>query len=152
MKIEKVPVQYETTYVAIDGKQWSTERQCLQYEALLNDPSPLKKLSFFNGKAEPIDIFAQHRIPDFAYLVIKEPLQEYDWRVVAKIIGDRNPHEASYTLPTKKGVWYNDWSNAYNGGYGFNGWRKQESVATLERKIKLYQDEIDFLKKIEQTP
>jgi hypothetical protein len=152
MKIEKVPVEYETTYVAIDGTRWRTERQCLQYEALLNDPSPLKELSFFNGHAEPIDIFAKHRIPDFAYLVIKQPLQQYDWRVVAKIVGDINSQEASYTLPTEKGIWYNDWSNAYNGGYGFNGWCKQESVATLERKVKLYQDKIDFLKKIEQTP
>lgn len=152
MKIEKVPVEYETTYVAIDGTQWKTERQCLQYEALLNNPSPLKGLFFFNSSAEPINVFAEHHIPDFAYLVIKEPLQEYDWRVVAKIIGDTMAHEASYTLPTKKGVWYNDWSNAYNGGYGFNGWCEQDSVATLERKIKQYQDKINFLKKIEQTP
>lgn len=152
MKIEKVPVQYETTYVAVDGTQWRTERQCLQYEALLKDPSPIRELSFFDSYAEPLDVFAEHRIPDFAYLCIKQPIQEYDWRVVAKIIGDTNPHEATYTLPKYRGVWHNDWSNAYSGGYGFNGWREQESIDTLEHKIMFCQEKIDFLKKMEQTP
>lgn len=148
---EKIATQFETRYVADDGKVWQTERQCQQYEELLNDPSPLKALSFFDHKGEPIDVFALHEIPYFAYLVLDHEIQRYDEVVVKAILGASYGAEQSYALPTREGIWYNDWSQAYSGGYGFNGWREQSSIQTLENRIKAYQEEIKFLKKITKT-
>lgn len=153
MEIKKVPTHYQTVYIANDGVQWDNEQQCKQYEALLKDPSPLKNLLFYNGEGERIDIFALKKIPHFCYLVLSEPLKEtYDYRVIKVILGAKYQNDDnSYQLPTTKGIWYNDWSEALSGGYGFNGWEKEPSIATLEYQITTRQEQIKLLKKISKT-
>jgi hypothetical protein len=148
MTVEKIATQYETYYIANDGKEWRSEEWCRQYEELLADPSPLKNLKFFDSEGEPIDVFALGKIPCFCYLVLTDTIQKYHWSVVKAIIGNRENDETSYNLPTSKGVWYNDWSNAFNGGYGSNGWERADSIEYLEIKIKSCQDKINLLKKI----
>ena len=152
MRVEKIATQYETYYIANDGKQWRCEHLCKQYEELLADPTPLKKLKFFDGKGEPIDVFAIKEIPAFCYLVLTEEPPKYNWEVIKAIIGNRDNDESSYHLPIYSGVWYNDWSNAYNGGYGYNGWEVVESIQTLENQIKSRQEKIKLLQKISKTP
>ena len=147
MRVEKIPVEFETRYIANDGKVWQTQIECEQYEELLADPSPLRDLSFFDSNGNPIDIFQMKEIPAFSYLVLTNDFKRYQPTVVKAIVGE--PHgcdTSSYTLPTKRGIWHNDWTNAYNGAYGFNGWVEQPSIASLQceinscqRKIKLFQ-------------
>lgn len=148
MTIEKIATQYETYYIANDGREWRCESWCKQYEELLADPSPIKNLKFFDGEGEPIDVFARGKIPCFCYLVLTDTLKDYHWSVIKAIIGDRDNDEASYHLPTSKGVWYNNWSNAFNGGYGYNGWEQENSIEYLENKIKSCQNKIKLLEKI----
>lgn len=149
MKIQKVPISYATKYISVDGKEWDTERQCLQYEALLTDLSPLKNLSFYDSEGTPIDIFALKEIPPFVYLLVKEDSEvKYDPFVIKIILGAIGNYDASYTLPTRKGLWFNDWSNAYNGGYGFNGWELCESINSLQLQIASCQRKIELYKKI----
>ena len=147
MIVEKVPVEFEERYIANDGKVWQTRIECEQYEELLADPSPLRNLSFFDSDGNPIDIFQMKEIPAFSYLVLTNDIKRYQPTVVKAIVG--NPYGSdmdSYILPTKQGIWHNDWANAYNGAYGSNGWVKQSSIASLQceinscqRKIKLFQ-------------
>lgn len=87
MRIEQVITAYETRYYANDGTVWKRESECRQYEELLTDASPLKKLKFFNSDGEPIDVFALKEIPAFCYLVLTEEPPYYDWKVVKAIIG-----------------------------------------------------------------
>ena len=148
MTVEKIATQYETYYIANDGKKWRSESWCKQYEELLADPSPIKNLKFFNSKGEPIDVFALGRIPCFCYLVLTNKIKDYHWSVIKAIIGNKENDEASYDLPTSKGVWYNDWSEAFSGGYGRNGWVQEDSIDYLECKIESYQDKLQLLKKI----
>jgi hypothetical protein len=149
MEVIKTPAYYETSYRSIDGKIWQTEQQCLQYEALLADPSPLKNLAFYNGEGAPIDIFALKEIPAFVYLLIKEESEvKYDPLVIKTLIGAIGSVDASYNLPILKGLWFNDWSNAYNGGYGFNGWERCDSIDSLQQQIASYQRRIELYKKI----
>ena len=122
MKVEKIATQYKTRYIAEDGTPWETEKLCRQYEELLEDSSPLKALNFFNNKGEPIDIFAIGEIPCFCYLVLTDKIENYYWQVIKAIIGNQDNDEISYDLPTSEGIWYNDWSEAFSGGYGRNGW------------------------------
>lgn len=148
MTVEKIATQYETYYISDDGKKWHSEDWCRQYEKLLADPSPIKNLKFFNGNGEPIDVFALKEIPCFCYLVLTDEIKKYHWSVIKAIIGNRDNDEASYSLPTFKGVWYNDWSNAFNGAYGYNGWTTIDSIETLENKITSCQNKIKLLEKI----
>lgn len=148
MTVEKIATQYETYYIANDGRKWLCEEWCKQYEELLADPSPIKNLKFFDSEGEPIDVFARGKIPCFCYLVLTNTIKDYHWSVIKAIIGNRDNDEASYHLPNYKGVWYNDWSNAYNGAYGYNGWTTIDSIEALENKIKSCQSKIKLLEKI----
>ena len=151
MKVEKVIREYDEIYIAEDGTRWSSEQLCKQYEELLKDPSPIKSLEFFDSKGNPIDIFALGEIPKFSYLYIaKNRTKYYDWFVIKAIIGKKDNDIESYDLPMSKGFYYNDWSEALNGSRGFNGWKRiEETIKSLENKIKGHQDRIDFLKKIQ---
>lgn len=148
MTVEKIATQYETYYIANDGKRWHCEERCKQYEELLADPSPIKNLRFFNNEGEPIDVFALGEIPCFCYLVLTDEVNKYHWSAVKAVIGNKDNDETSYNLPTSKGVWYNDWSNAFNGRYGSNGWERVDSIDYLESTIKSCQNKIKLLKKI----
>lgn len=148
MTVEKIAAQCETCYIANDGTKWRSEEWCRQYEELLADPSPIKNLKFFDNNGDPIDVFALGEIPHFCYLVLTNKLKNYHWSVIKAIIGNRSNDATSCNLPTSRGVWHNDWSNAYNGGYEYNGWKQEESIEYLESKIKSYQNKIKFLKKI----
>lgn len=149
MKVIKTPAYYETNYQSIDGKIWNTEQQCLQYEALLTDASPLKSLAFYDREGTPIDVFALKEIPDFVYLLIKEESKvKYNPLVVHAIIGARGSADESYNLPTSEGLWFNDWSNGYNGGNGFNGWERCDSIDFLQRKITSISKRIELYKKM----
>jgi hypothetical protein len=151
MKIEKIATQYETRYISNDGKMWETEQECQQYEELLADPTPLKKLSFYDSEGNSIDIFARKEIPPFAYLVLTEPIKRYHGKVIKTLLGHRGNDDTSFMLPTKVGVWYNDWSEAYNGGYGWNGWKQEPSIDDLQWEVDYRKRKIEFLKKIQKT-
>jgi hypothetical protein len=153
MIVEKIPVEFEERYIANDGKVWRTQIECEQYEELLADTSPLKNLSFFDKDGNPIDIFQLKEIPAFSYLVLTNDIKRYQPKVVKAIVGDPYGSDmSSYTLPTRQGVWYNDWSNAYNGSFGFNGWTQCETINTLLNTIQSCQNKIKFLEKIINTP
>lgn len=146
MEIVEIPIDFEIRYVSNDGTKWKSQKQCEQYEQLLADPSPLRELPFYNDKGKPLDVFALKDIPAFSYLVLKNDIEDYDPEVVHTIIGCWHSVNGSFHLPTTKGIWYNDWTNAYNGSYGFNGWVQCDTIDTLlltieecQNKIKLFQ-------------
>ncbi len=148
MEIVKIPIEFETHYIANDGKKWKCQKQCEQYEQLLADPSPLRNLSFYDSEGKPLDIFALKDIPAFSYLVLKNDIERYDHEVVKAIVGCWYNSSESYCLPTTKGIWYNDWSHAYEGSYGFNGWVRCDSIDTLQHKIESCQNKIKFFQQI----
>lgn len=151
MRVEKMPVEFEKRYIANDGKVWQTQIECEQYEELLADPSPLKDLSFFDDEGNPIDIFQLKNIPAFSYLVLTNSIKRYQPAVVKTIVGDLYRYDtSSYTLPTEQGIWYNDWSNAYEGAYGPNGWVRQPSIQSLQFEINSYQSKIKLFQKMQQ--
>ena len=151
MRIEKIPVEFEERYIANDGRVWRTQTECEQYEELLADPSPLKNLSFFDSEGNPIDIFQLKEIPAFSYLILPNNIKRYQSTVVRAIVGYPYACDTdSYRLPTEQGIWYNDWSNAYNGAYGSNGWVRQPSIESLQNEIIEYQRKIKLFQKMEQ--
>lgn len=148
MEIIKIPIEFETRYISNDGKEWKYQNQCEQYEQLLADSSPLRELSFYNAEGESLDVFALKDIPAFSYLVLKKDIEYYDPEVVKTVIGYWYNSNESFRLPTTKGIWYNDWSNAYSGGYGFNGWVRCDTIDTLLLTIKECQNKIKLFQQI----
>ena len=148
MKIIEMPVEFKTYYFSNDDKEWKSQKQCEQYEQLLVDPSPLRKLSFYNSNGEPLDVFALRNIPHFSYLVLKNNIEHYDPEVVRTIIGCQDYADESFRLPTTKGIWYNDWSNAYNNRWGANGWVECDTIDTLLLMIKECQHKIKLFQRI----
>lgn len=148
MEIIKIPIEFETRYVSNDGKKWKYQKQCEQYEQLLANPSPLRELSFYDAKGKLLDIFVLKDIPAFSYLVLKNDIERYDPEVVKTIIGCWHNTDESFRLPTTKGIWYNDWSNAHSGGYGFNGWVRCDTIDTLLLKIEECQNKIKLFQQI----
>jgi hypothetical protein len=150
MKIVKVPIEFEEKYISIDGKTWGARHQCEQYEELLADNSILKDLPFYDEKGNRLDIFALKQIPAFSYLVLNQDIKNYDSEVIRIILNGRGSNEY-FQLPSTKGIWYNNWTNAYNGSYGFNGWEKCLTIEQLNNKIKSYQRQIELFEKISKN-
>lgn len=151
MKIENRPVIYKTAYIAEDGVAWEKENQCIQYEDLLKDLSPLKNLKFFDSKGNPIDVFAEKDIPHFSYLMITKDTERYDGEVIQYLITGKKGDNVSYELPNAIGLYYNDWTEAYSGGYGRNGWIEPKSSADLEYIISECQKQIAIYQKIYES-
>ena len=151
MTVEKIATDYTTYYIANDGRKWRDEEDCRQYEELLADPSPIKNLQFFDKDGNLIDVFSRKEIPWFCYLAITDKIQKYHWSVIKAIIGNEASDESSYQLPTSKGIWYNDWSEAYSGGYGYTGWVRTHDVNYFKRKIEECQNQIELLEKIQKA-
>ena len=151
MIVEKIAVEFEERYIANDGKVWRTQVECEQYEELLADPSPLKSLTFFDSDGNPIDIFQLKEIPAFSYLLLTNDIKRYQPTVVRAIVGYPYVSDTdSYRLPTEKGIWYNDWSNACNGAHGSNGWVRQPSIESLQNEINGCQKKIKLFQKMKQ--
>lgn len=152
MRIEMLPVEYQTFYIAEDGTEWKTEKQCEQYESLLADPSPLKELRFFSCRGERIDIFALGCIPDYCYIHIpNEGIPDFDGEVIRIILGGKEKSDR-YNLPYRAGVWYNDFPSRNSSGWGIMCWKKIDSLFTLKENIRVCQEKIELLEKIYGTP
>jgi hypothetical protein len=151
MREERIAVAYKTKYIAEDGTKWDTESECEQYEKLMANPAPLKRLKFFDGDGNRIKIFEKKEIPEFSYLVITKELPHYSPDVIKAVIGDKRVDTTSYRLPRRVGVWYNDWSHAHNGSFGPCGWGLVDSIESLEIQIINHQKKIELLKKITKT-
>jgi hypothetical protein len=149
MEIKKTPVVFEEEFISVDGKSFQFQDTCEQYEQLLLDSTPLRNLSFFDKAGEPLDIFALHDIPPFSYLVLKHDIPDFDPEAVQAIIGaDDTLDFISFSLPHTVGIWYNDWTNSYSGGYGRNGWRRCPSIEELQATISSCQNQIALLNKL----
>lgn len=148
MKIEKRPIMYKNVYIANDGIIWDRECQCTQYESLLKDATPLKNLKFFDNKGNFIDIFKEKDIPHFSYLIITKDIEKYDGEVIQYLITGKKGDNASYELPNATGLWYNDWTEAYSGGNGYNGWVEAEDIANLKNTISDCQKQLAVYQKI----
>lgn len=150
MRIEKIPVDFEERFIAEDGTVWKFYRECEQYEELLADPSPLRNLFFFDNSGNPIDVFELKEIPISSYLVLSNPIKKYAPKVVQAILKTQRyvSDTDAYALPTDEGIWFNDWSNALNGCYGSNGWKRVSTIKEMENAIENYQKKIKLLQKM----
>lgn len=139
--VEKVKVT-QKVFVANDGREFDNEYECKVYEQFA--PQSVydvvsKYVSFYDD--EVVEAFKRNEIPQFAYLLVKERIP----KEVIKYCDLITRYEEN--LPNI-GVWqgnvptlfYNDYSNAYNGSFADNGWKRIGNYHDIEEKIKQYEN------------
>lgn len=138
MKTERKIIEEKIIYVADNGKKFKNEYDCEIYEEYF--PMTIYDIiqEYCIIEERDIEDYKNNKIPHFSYLILMKEIPE-DKRRYCEIIEkgcscNGVPSPLYCENPT---LFYNDWSNAYNGGYGSNGWKK---IGTKE----------DILKRIEQ--
>lgn len=135
-RIETIITETKIKYVAVNGKEFDTQEECENYEyALEHIEDILSKIIFFKEKN---GIFTQINIDklgwfDYCYLIDDTYVKYHKyltWNVKYK-----NQLEDFHDIK-HIGFYHRDYSNAYSGGYGSNGWYY---IGTSE-KIKLWEN------------
>ena len=147
-KIINTTVVKETAFISFDGKEWAWRHECQQYEELKSKQNPLENHHFFDRDGNPFDIFNFGDIPPFVYVVVTKTGKPYFPNVIKELLGVKyKSSDESYCLPFKEGIWYNDWSNAYNGASGNNGWTLCDITQT-QKLAERYKNEVELLTSI----
>ena len=135
MKVVKEEVEVRYAYEAIDGKRFSYEDDCRKYEEYLAVKDKVwSDFIFFHQDYETKNFVIVEKPDYFDYaLVIGDAYEEYR----------RFLPEDFSQLKKKGGLYKRDYSNAYNGGYGWNGWDYMCNRWELENLIK-FNEQFDF--------
>ena len=129
MKEQKRIKKYETIYIAEDGWEFNYKSECLIYEKYYkkNILDLVKNYIIFDSNA--VEKISKNKTPMFCYaLVIKKlptELEQY-FRILEryKIIEDSTiPLDNDIQYKTLPRLYYCDYSDAFNGGCGYNGWK-----------------------------
>ena len=149
MEVKSKVVQIAKIYIANDGKEFSKKRDCEIYEKyypqtiydIIKDYCVIEKES-------DIEKYKNNKVPVFTYLLVTKeiPNDKIDYcKIIEKGSKSYIPNIDYNNKPT---LFYNDWTNACNGGYGFNGWKKVGDKERLEKKIEQYQNLLEKYKKM----
>lgn len=153
IETRRVPCKWEEEYI-VNGITFNSYREAESYQNLLDNPNVLETLEFVSSEGEVLvanDFIRERRIPDFCYLKVTEDLP-FDIYVTSFLCFINNNQkicvhhsESNDYIPTAKGIYYNNYTNAWSGGWGNNGF---ERIRTLE---KLEKDKSEIESKIEKT-
>ena len=120
-KIKKEKIEVVYVYKASDGKEFKEQRECKKYEDFLaiGKGKILNEFKFF--KIDNNQIIELQEPEHFCYcVVIGSKYEEYRHYLDYPYTPYENQNQ--YSLLEREGLYYNDWSNAYSGDHGFNGW------------------------------
>lgn len=156
IEAKRIPCEWKEEY-SVNGVTFDSYHEAESYQNLLNNPNILTKLEFVSHKGEKLvanDFLRAKDIPEFCYLKVKEDLPFAIYITSFLYFVNNNQKlwtfnsEINNKLPSKKGIYYNNYSNAYNGGYGRNGFEKIATLEELEIKKKEIENKIERTKKI----
>ena len=137
-RIEKIITDTEVIYKAIDGKEFEDKYECEEYEYFLEHQEDiLSKIIFYKEKdgvftqitIDELDYFDYCYLTDDIYIKYHKYFDGWWNKKYQKKTSD------FYQLK-KIGIYKRDYSEAFNGGYGWNGWKY---IGRLEQ-IKLWEN------------
>lgn len=133
---EKV-ITTEITYIADDGKTFRRKKDCEIYEKY----APLSIYDIIKDyciiEEEDIEDFKNNITPHFSYIVVTKKIPDDKVYYCELLCTDGVPN---LTLKNQEPtLFYNDYSNAYAGGYGANGWVEKGSKKDIQNKIEEYE-------------
>lgn len=141
IKVEE-QVEKTYTYIAKDGRTFSEEERCRDYEFFLdNIDNILKEFVFFryDEKSNTIEQVDEPRHRDFC-LVKSNKFSRY------MRFFDRNSFDHYFNHLDESGIYQLDLSNSYSGGNGWVGWRyigkpkTLKIVALILKEIESYEE------------
>lgn len=135
MKLIKEEVEIRYAYEAIDGKRFTYESDCLLYEKYLAIKDEVwSDFIFFHQDYDTKEFTIVEKPDYFDYaIVVNDTYEEY-----RKFL----PEDFSQ-LKHKGALYHRDYSNAFNGGYGWNGWNYVCNRWEFENLLKFH-EKFDF--------
>ena len=134
---EAVEIRY--VYEAIDGKKFTSENDCQLYEEYLAIKDKVwSDFIFFHQDYKTKDFIIVEEPEAFDYAVVVENTYAKYRKFLPRDFAD---------LKRKGGLYYRDYSNAFSGGNGWNGWRyvcdcrEIENLIKFNEKFKSYERE-----------
>lgn len=149
----KVPCDWKESY-QVGEFTFSDYEIADCYNDLLKNPEVLEKVKIVDadGNKIPLSTLTDH-FPYSCYLEITENLPFTIY--VESLFTYLNNHrkfllnkEYNTSLPREKGFYFNNYSNAYNGAFGSNGFEKLKSLEYLEEEKRVIEAKIEQLKKV----
>ena len=149
MKVKTKVIRTEKLYIANDGKEFSKERDCEIYEKYYPQTIyDIIKDYCIIEKESDVKNYKNNTVPVFTYLLVTKeiPDDKIDYcKIIEKGSKSYIPNIDYNNKPT---LFYNNWTNACNGGYGFNGWEKIGDKERLEKKIENYKNLLEKYEKM----
>ena len=149
----KVPCDWEEKY-QVGEFTFSDYEIADCYNDLLENPEVLEKIKIVDADGNKISLstLTEH-FPYFCYLEITEnlPFTIYVESLFTYLNNHRNfslRKEDNISLPREKGFYFNNYSNAYNGAFGSNGFEKLKSLEYLKEEKRVAEAKIEQLKKV----
>jgi hypothetical protein len=152
IKTIKTPIKWTEEY-EVNNIIFSELIEAKSYNNLLKNPNVLEKIKIVDKNGKPILLNEiGFNFPEFCYILISEnlPFQIHTYSLFTFLNGELNRSwdEVNSVLPTEKGIYYNDYSNHYQGSYGFNGFVKLKEIQELEKQKKDIEEQIANTKKV----
>ena len=153
MKTRKKVIEYETIYVAENGKEFEGKNECLIYEKYYkkNILDLVKNYIVFDSKA--IENISKNKTPVFSYaLVVKDlpmELKQY-FRILKnyELFDDLIPIDENIMYKPLPRLYYCNYSESYNGGYGWNGWEDVGTTESITEEIEKLQKRIKIIEEL----
>jgi hypothetical protein len=153
IKTVKTPCKWEEKY-DVNGIRFKDYSVAESYVNLMKHPEVLDSLKFVNRYGQPIpyENFTDS-IPAFCYLSVEKELPFVVY--VESLFAFLNKHnnfnsrmESNSNIPYAVGIYYNDYTEAFNGGYGANGFTRVSSLDKLYAEKKRLDEKIENVEKI----
>ena len=149
MEVKSKVVQIAKTYIANDGKEFSKKRDCEIYEKyypqtiydIIKDYCVIEKES-------DIEKYKNNKVPVFTYLLVTKAIPDDKIDYCEIIEKDSKSYIPNIDYSDKPTLFFNNWTNAFNGGYGFNGWERVGDKDRLEKKIENYKNLLEKYEKM----
>lgn len=138
MTIEEKVIETRLTYIANDGKVFQRKRDCEVYEKY----TPMSIYDVIKDyciiEEQYIEGFKNNTPGHFSYIIVTKKIPDDKVEYCKLLSTDGVPN---LTLKNQEPtLFYNDYRNAYAGGYGLNGWREKGSKKEIQNKIKEYEE------------
>ena len=153
MKTQKRVVEYETVYIAEDGKKFDSKNACLIYEKYYkkNILDLVKDYIIFDNKA--IENISKNKTPVFCYaLMVKrlpiELVQYFRILEEYEMFNDLVPIDENVMYKPLPRLYYCNYSSSYNGDYGWNGWQDIGTTQSITEEIEKLQKHIKIIEEL----
>jgi hypothetical protein len=143
MQVIQEIIEVKETYVAEDGRKFKSKDACSIYEKYSKIDLMQLVEKYVKVSAATREKIDKRQFPKFEYALGLEEMP-YDMQRYLKM----TQLDEIVPIVTGKNLYYCDWTNAFSGGYGFNGWIDLGTKESLEIKKSRIQAHLDNLSQL----